>query len=78
MALFSWFLSRKKAGSSKKDESTLVQEPLTYYKSTMWPVAKVRENTFKQQQAYVNSISQLKKDSEVQELEKHVNQFQTK
>lgn len=78
MALFSWFLSKKKAGSGKKDESTLVQEPLTYHNNTMWPVAKVRANTFKQQQAYVNSISQIKKDAEVQLLEKHVEQFQTK
>lgn len=78
MALFSWFLNRKKVGSGNKDESTLVQEPLTYNKNTMWPVAKVRENTFQQQQAYINSISQLKKDNEVQVLEKHVDQFQFK
>jgi hypothetical protein len=62
MALFSWFIRRKKLNSAKNNQATLEQELLTFNNNTMWPIAKVRSNVVLQQQKYVSSASPLKNE----------------
>ena len=62
MALFSWFITRKKLNSAKNNQATLEQELLTFNNNTMWPVAKVRKNVVLQQQEYISSTLQLKNE----------------
>ena len=62
MALFSWFITRKKLNSAKNNQATLEQELLTFNNNTMWPVAKVRANVVLQQQEYISSTLQLKNE----------------
>lgn len=65
MALFSWFYRNTRSKSVKNNQALLEQELLTFNNNTMWPTAKVRINTLAQQQEYVNSASQLKNVSTV-------------
>jgi len=60
MALFSWFLRRKKVSSTKNSKTLIEKELSVFNNNTMWPTAKVKINTVLQQE-YANSAAYLKK-----------------
>jgi hypothetical protein len=63
MTLFSWFIQSTKIKTQKNDKTSLEQELTTFNNNTMWPIAKVRNNTVVKQQEYINSSTQLKDEN---------------
>lgn len=55
MALFSWFFN-----SSENKPKSVEQENEKVSQNTMWPTAKVRNNTIVQQQKYLNTAEDKK------------------
>ncbi|MBA6225068.1 hypothetical protein H4J51_13705 [Colwellia sp. MB02u-18] len=79
MALFSWFLRRKKVSSTKNSKALIEEELSVFNNNTMWPIAKVRIKTALQQE-YLNSAAHLKKvnkfnslkESKINVLKEHI------
>lgn len=59
MSLFSWFIRTTRVNSPKNNKMSLEQELTTFNNNTMWPIAKVRNNTIVQQQTYINSATHI-------------------
>lgn len=74
MSLFSWFIRPTRVKSPKNNKMSLEQELTTFNNNTMWPIAKVRNNTVVKQQEYINTTTQLKvfKDSRTSEKQSTV------
>ena len=72
MTLFSWFLNTKNNNVIKKNNTHKEQELLTLNNNTMWPIAKVRNNTGTQLQKYISAKSQIKKDTETDILKERI------
>jgi len=73
MSLFSWFTKSMKTYSPKNSKASLEQELITFNNNTMWPIAKVRKNIAVQQQEYVNTVVNLKGETQVNTLKEHTN-----
>ncbi len=72
MTLFSWFLNTKNNNVIKKNNTHKEQELSTLNNNTMWPIAKVRNNTGTQLQKYISAKSQIKKDTETDILKERI------
>ncbi|MGB2740033.1 MAG: hypothetical protein WBC60_05685 [Cognaticolwellia sp.] len=72
MTLFSWFLNTKNNNVIKKNNTHKEQELSTLNNNTMWPIAKVRNNTGTQRQKYISAKSQIKKDTETDILKERI------
>lgn len=72
MSLFSWFIRATKVKSPKNNKKTLEQELITFNNNTMWPIAKVRNNTVVQQQEFISSVKHLKNIKKNGTFEKEV------
>ncbi|SEL25091.1 hypothetical protein SAMN05216262_10839 [Colwellia chukchiensis] len=72
MTLFSWFNNSTRVNSPKNTKASLEQELSTFNNNTMWPIAKVRGNISRQQQAYLKVTAHIKQEAKLKVLKEQV------